>query len=63
MALWALAGELTVPSPGPLLPLAAMVTLPASKALSASAAIVPVSPWPDCISATMILSPHITAWS
>ena len=52
ITLWAMAGELTVLAPGPLLPLAAITTAPASKALSAAVEIALVLVAEPCISAT-----------
>ena len=63
MTLWATAGTFTVFPPGPLLPFAAMMTAPASNALSAATEIAPESLPLPCISATMTRSRTRTALS
>ena len=63
ITLWALAGTLTVLAAGPLLPFAAMMTAPASKALSAATEMALRSLPLPCISATMTRSSTRTAFS
>jgi hypothetical protein len=58
---WAFAGALTVFAAGPLLPLAAMTTAPASNAASAAAEMALRSSPEPCISATITRSSTETA--